>query len=448
MEVGLVILVIVFSYIYFLRDKVSYLNRQVEELKELKHKELVERINKYSEKRKTEFANEVKKTINGIKEIQYEINYILDGNYRRNNQDNMLVDGDELENAIRALFIEQKIISDKYKTLQEKADLVKKILESNINDFPFVSSVIADYETTKERVTIQYLRTKSHPAYSAAEIVSNIKKERKKGFEELYAYKWELAYLHDLLPWLEELECEPVKTITKYNELPSSNEDSVIKWVSPSEYKNLSTTERNQLALDRYIKSGKSKWQIGRDYERYIGYLYEIKGYKVKYFGIEQGLEDLGRDLICYRESDIHIVQCKCWSTKKEIHEKHINQLFGTTVMYYFSEINPNGSFTELYNYIKSGKLIPVFVTTTNYSLTAKKFAKSLKVLTMSVPLEDYPMIKCNVNRKTKEKIYHLPFDQQYDKCVICPADGEFYAKTVKEAEDKGFRRAMKWFGK
>ena len=36
MEVGLVILVIVFSYIYFLRDKVSYLNRQVEELKELK----------------------------------------------------------------------------------------------------------------------------------------------------------------------------------------------------------------------------------------------------------------------------------------------------------------------------------------------------------------------------------------------------------------------------
>ncbi len=180
MEVGLVILVIVFSYIYFLRDKLSYLNRQVEELKELKHKELVERINKYSEKRKIEFANEVKKTINGIKEIQYEINYILDGNYRRNNQDNMLVDGDELENAIRALFIEQKIISDKYKTLQEKADLVKKILESNINDFPFVSSVIADYETTKERVTIQYLRTKSHPAYSAAEIVSNIKKERKK----------------------------------------------------------------------------------------------------------------------------------------------------------------------------------------------------------------------------------------------------------------------------
>ena len=56
-------------------------------------------------------------------------------------------------------------------------------------------------------------------------------------------------------------------------------------------------------------------------------------------------------------------------------------------------------------------------------------------------------MIKCNINQTTGEKIYHLPFDQQYDKCIITPETGEFYAMTVAEAEEAGFRRAMRWKG-
>ncbi|SFB01739.1 restriction endonuclease [Selenomonas ruminantium] len=306
---------------------------------------------------------------------------------------------------------------------------------------------MSDYETVKEKAAIYYLQNKRRPAYSAAATVAEIRRERKKDFEQLYAYKWELSYLHSLFPWIEEIETDIVRPVDFYREVPSSNEDHVLNWVSPEEYNRLNTKERNQLALDRYIKSKKSKWVIGRDYERYIGYLYEKKGYKVKYFGIEEGLEDLGRDLICFRGNDIHIVQCKCWSEKKEIHEKHINQLFGTTVMYYLSEINPHGNLSEFYNYIKEGRIIPVFVTTTKFSSTARKFANSLNVLLMTVPLEDYPMIKCNINRNTGERIYHLPFDQQYDKCIINPAEGEFYAKTVKEAEENGFRRAMRWHG-
>ena len=59
----------------------------------------------------------------------------------------------------------------------------------------------------------------------------------------------------------------------------------------------------------------------------------------------------------------------------------------------------------------------------------------------------DYPMIKCNINRTTGEKIYHLPFDINYDKTVIDPAHGEFYAATVPQAESAGFRRTHKWTG-
>ena len=45
-------------------------------------------------------------------------------------------------------------------------------------------------------------------------------------------------------------------------------------------------------------------------------------------------------------------------------------------------------------------------------------------------------MIKCNINRG--ERIYHLPFDQQYHRTEI-KNTGEFYAMTVKEATQEGF---------
>jgi hypothetical protein len=53
------------------------------------------------------------------------------------------------------------------------------------------------------------------------------------------------------------------------------------------------------------------------------------------------------------------------------------------------------------------------------------------------LPLADFPRIKCNVSRGTSERIYHLPFDQQYDKTVIEQDRGEFNAATVAEAVDQ-----------
>ena len=59
-------------------------------------------------------------------------------------------------------------------------------------------------------------------------------------------------------------------------------------------------------------------------------------------------------------------------------------------------------------------------------------------------PIGDFPRIKCNISGRDSEKIYHLPFDQQYDRTVIEPHKGEFFAYTVKEAEEAGFRRAFR----
>jgi hypothetical protein len=86
------------------------------------------------------------------------------------------------------------------------------------------------------------------------------------------------------------------------------------------------------------------------------------------------------------------------------------------------------------------------FVTSTKLSDRAKQFANELQIkIVEDLPLEHYPCIKCNVSRINGTKIYHLPFDQQYDRTIIEEERNEYYVETVKEAESLGFRRAFRW---
>ena len=57
--------------------------------------------------------------------------------------------------------------------------------------------------------------------------------------------------------------------------------------------------------------------------------------------------------------------------------------------------------------------VIPVIATTTRLSDMAQKFAQKLGVRVWNISKGEYPMIKCNIGTNG-EKIYHLPFDQQY----------------------------------
>ena len=180
-----------------------------------------------------------------------------------------------------------------------------------------------------------------------------------------------------------------------------------------------------------------TKLEIGRFYERYIGYLYEQEDWIVKFFGIIEGFDDLGRDLVCKKGNEIHIVQTKNWSKYKIIREKYLYQHFATTIHYQLQE-----------KISKKVKVKPIFYATIDFSDMAKKVSKALNIQIKTEKLKkDYPMIKCNINPSTKEKIYHLPFDQQYDKVIIGNNPGELYVKTVAEATKKGFRRAFRYRG-
>ena len=72
-----------------------------------------------------------------------------------------------------------------------------------------------------------------------------------------------------------------------------------------------------QIKYNDFKKKNLSKPGIGELYERQIRYIYEKNGWLVKPYGILKGRSDLGRDLLCYKKKQIHIVQAKCWSKKK-----------------------------------------------------------------------------------------------------------------------------------
>ena len=91
--------------------------------------------------------------------------------------------------------------------------------------------------------------------------------------------------------------------------------DPAKRFLSPKEFNKLSPTKKNELALKRYTERNHSKLEIGRMYERYIGYIYEKDDWLVKFIGIIENFDDLGRDLICEKNgSQLHFTEKICVS--------------------------------------------------------------------------------------------------------------------------------------
>ena len=321
--------------------------------------------------------------------------------------------------------------------LQKREEFLDKSKEEIRSSSEWLAKVYADLDAQKAQEASEKLVNKAHPAYVAAEKVKEFGRLRQQAVLSAKTAQYQLDYFLSVFPWLEDyLELRPEEATKLFSDVPVSDDEytAVREWLSPDEYASLSEMEKWQLALDRYNKRKKSKWQIGIDYERYIGYLLEQKGYVVHYNGATEGMEDMGRDLIAENDTHYLIVQCKRWAREKVIHEKHIFQLYGTTVL-------------QKLNHRTSKKVIGIFVTTADVSNLAIECADYLDIQVYTeIPYKDYPQIKCNYS-KSGERIYHLPFDQQYDRTLIKPHSSDFYASTVQEAETKGFRHAFRWHG-
>lgn len=334
---------------------------------------------------------------------------------------------------------ERKSLDEKLawnKTLKEGIAQMAK--ERQIG-FPWLAKAYDELFRLDEYEVTNFLTNKSHPAISAAEIVREQSRLRRQAEQERRIAQYLVEYYETIAPFLVDLKeevdlaTEQERALLKeYSE--EELQDAVTGYLTKEEYRKLPSVERNQMALDRFSKRSKSKWLIGRLYERYIGYLYEEQGYNVEYVGIFKGFEDLGRDLICQKEKDFIVIQCKNWAKFRTIYEKHIFQFFGTVFQY--KDENPGR------------KVRAIFYTSTKLSKLAQRFASELGIeLKENFKFDkDYPCIKCHTSKVDGTKIYHIPFDQQYDKTKLENKFGEFYCKTVKEAEDAGFRRAFRYW--
>ena len=350
------------------------------------------------------------------------------------------------ERAEATIAIEtQKLDDERHAIYQECNNLrqYNKILRSSMltraAGYKPIYEAIAKLDEVVDNGLHAYLRNKSRPALSAADTVKRETKMRRAAEVEAKTARSIIEYYERSFPDLAEI---------RRNELEDDSEDEVVdiayteqerqdpatQLLARSEYLKLTPGERNQLALDRYWKRRHSSKHVGKMYERYIGYIYECQGYAVSYYGIDKELDDLGRDLVCVKGKKAVVIQCKNWSKYKTVRENRVFQHFGTVFEY--KQQHPNMNVTA------------AFYTTTAISDVAKEFAKTLGMEIFDNYKFDksYPCIKCNIGRDGS-KIYHLPFDQQYDKVNIEPEKDEFFAKTVKEAEDAGFRRAYRWRG-
>lgn len=329
--------------------------------------------------------------------------------------------------------------------IKKREDTIKGVINGDGYIFNKIPSFVADMQAYDFSITENYLNTKKHPAHKKAMEVSELKLKYKEAVIEAKISKYKLEGLVNIFPELENFihSEEDFRELDEYIDVADvkDNYDRVRYYVTKDEYEAMSTTERNQLALDRYINRPKTKGEIGIEYELCCARVLEsMFGYKVIEHGLLYGKHDLGRDLICHDTTNniIYIVQCKFWSRDREIRENVIMQLHGSAVAY---GVTYNKTYRSIYN----SKIVPVLMMPPQSVLsdTAKEFVEYLNIKVWRQKMCDFPRIKCNINNGNK--IYHLPFDQQYKRTII-DKPGEFYAYTVVEAEAAGFRRAMRHF--
>ncbi len=347
----------------------------------------------------------------------------------------------ELHNKKEELYEKTALINNLIKKADKSIQSEAKN-KGNKKARAWFGALYAETQSLLDNYRSNLLRYKKRPSLKGAEQVREVKKEKRELNKKLKIIEYQLKTYEQYFPIIEDFKdyiLEDDTFLIKSDGSVSQDEDydPVQKFLKPEEFKKLPIDKKNQLALDRYLNKTHTKLEIGRFYERYIGYLYEQEDWIVKFFGIIEGFDDLGRDLVCKKGNEIHIVQTKNWSKYKIIREKYLYQHFATTIHYQLQE-----------KISKKVKVKPIFYATIDFSDMAKKVSKALNIQIKTEKLKkDYPMIKCNINPSTKEKIYHLPFDQQYDKVIIGNNPGELYVKTVAEATKKGFRRAFRYRG-
>lgn len=173
-----------------------------------------------------------------------------------------------------------------------------------------------------------------------------------------------------------------------------------------------------------------AKADYGRQYERYVGYLFERRGYSVNYQGIRKGVEDGGIDLVARAPRKIRLVQCKRW--RMPINADVVSRLQGAVARFVYEERRgkPETSRTSIRG---------VLATTGEIDGEAAGLAAHLGIYVMPRLLfESYPAIKAQRFPDGGGR-FLLPLTPGYDRMRMDLKSGDCFFASPREALRNGF---------
>lgn len=340
---------------------------------------------------------------------------------------------DELENLKSELIKEHEKKLKELSFIKNNLEAEKQMLDFKMN--PAMKKIYNDFYEKHLASYEKYFRFKKNPSYKSADYVREIKAE----FKELQLENRKLKLL--LSEFIEDDDKEDKKEEDFFN-----NEEKAYRYnrITKEEWKKLTYIQKLDLTVVRYREKWKNKLNIGLEFERYCGYLYEKSGYTVEYNGILKGKSDGGIDLIAYNKNKKIYIQCKYWSAHKQIRENTITQLFGSALKMAIDNGETYESFIER---VKAEKIRIVLLTKTELSDDAKKFCSILNILYKeNIEINsNYPIIK---GVEGEERIFYIPTDFHYDNIKYKSTYKKYCRfKTCEEAERMGYRHCYKWTG-
>lgn len=130
--------------------------------------------------------------------------------------------------------------------------------------------------------------------------------------------------------------------------------------------------EFEQNRKERYKKYLETASNKGKEYEEFVAGYFKIDGYEVNSHGIKKGKKDKGIDIICTKDEELILIQCKNWKedSKYKINHEKLKAFVGCCTEY----VNENKLFD---------KNIKLKFITSNYILdeSGKKFLQESKTL-------------------------------------------------------------------
>lgn len=208
----------------------------------------------------------------------------------------------------------QNVKQQEFERLMNEAKELKSELNHGfLRGRKWLANAYSEFITTRDTEVECSLVIRPNPALKAAETIAQLRAKRVEMARKLKLAEYQLASYEEYFPFLLDYRDAILDEVV---DLRTGDVDAIedldpalkFGYLNKEEYDNLSTVEKFQMALDRYWQKKKSKLEIGRLYERYIGYLYEIEGWIVSYQGILKGFEDFGRDLICKKNGHVLVV--------------------------------------------------------------------------------------------------------------------------------------------